>query len=140
MFKLKILSGAHPTQDHEATTTMHVIYFFLFLFIGKIKDIANHGPSQNLWLYDLSLLSCLLVTAIIDFLKNLQLFVIHKVLRRNKKLLKYILIGKCQKHSPRRVLLKWCSLNFHKIHRKTLVPEARNFIKKETLAWGLQLY
>ena len=100
----KFYQGLTQPKTMKPPQRCTLFIFSFFLFIGKIKDIANHGPSQDLWLYDLSLLSCLLVTAIIDFLKNLQLFVIHKVLKRNKKLLKYILIGKCQKHSPRRVL------------------------------------
>lgn len=38
---------------YEATTTMHVIHFFILFFIGKIKRIVNHGPGQDLWLGDL---------------------------------------------------------------------------------------
>ena len=48
-----VLSEAHSTQGHEATTTMHVIHFFILFFIGKIKGIVNHGPGQDLWLGDL---------------------------------------------------------------------------------------
>ena len=107
-----VLFGAHSTQGHEATTTMHVIHFFILFFIGKIKGLVNHGPSQDLWQVDPSflttspLLRCLLFTASIDFLKNLRLFVIHIFLKRNKKLPKYVLSAKCQKQSSRGVLLK----------------------------------
>ena len=67
-----------------------------------------------------------------------------------------------QKQPPEAFCKKMCSWKFHKIHRKTAVPEtfcnkatglrpatllkkriwpqACNFIKKENLASGLQLY
>ena len=67
-----------------------------------------------------------------------------------------------QKQPPEAFCKKMCSWKFHKIHRKTPVPETffnkaaglrattlskkriwphgYNFIKKETLASGLQLY
>lgn len=48
-----VLFGAHSTQGHEATATMHVIHFSILFFIGKIKRIVNHGPGQELWLGDL---------------------------------------------------------------------------------------
>ena len=39
-----------------------------------------------------------------------------------------------QKQLPRSVLYNRCSKKFRKIHKKTPVPEACNFIQKETLA------
>ena len=57
-----------------------------------------------------------------------------------------------QKQPPEAFCKKMCSWKFHKIHRKTPAPEtffnkiaglrpkASNFIKKEALASGLQLY
>ena len=44
-----------------------------------------------------------------------------------------------QKQPPEAFCKKMCSWKFHKIHRKTPVPETF-FNKKETLASGLQLY
>ena len=41
---------------------------------------------------------------------------------------------KFQKQPPEVFHVKRFSYKFHKIHRKTLVPEACNFIEKETLA------
>ena len=41
---------------------------------------------------------------------------------------------KIQKQPPEVFCKKSCSYKFHKIHRKTPVPQACNFIKKETLA------
>ena len=43
-----------------------------------------------------------------------------------------------QKQPPEPFCKKMCSWKFHKIHSKTPVPET--FLKKETLASGLQLY